>query len=54
MVLGHGRKGLQRVYDRHRYEAEMREALTLWGARLRDIVEPPPANVVPIKQTRKS
>jgi len=49
MVLGHGRKGLQRVYDQHRYEAEMREALTLWASRLRSIVEPPPANVVPIK-----
>jgi hypothetical protein len=48
MALGHGRKGLQRVYDRHRYQDELREALTLWSARLRDIVEPPLANVVPI------
>jgi len=54
MVLGHGRKGLQRVYDQHRYEAEMREALTLWAARLRSIVEPPPANVVAIKKVRAS
>jgi len=54
MVLGHGRKGLQRVYDQHRYEAEMREALTLWAARLRDIVEPPPANLVAIKKVRAS
>jgi len=54
MVLGHGRQGLQRVYDQHRYEAEMREALTLWAARLRDIVEPPPANVVRIKKARVS
>ena len=52
MVIGHGRKGLQRVYDQHRYEAEMREALTLWAARLRDIVDPPPANVVAIKKAR--
>jgi integrase len=49
MVIGHGRKGLQRVYDQHRYLDEMREALTLWDARLRSIVEPPPANVVSIK-----
>ena len=54
MVLGHGRKGLQRVYDQHRYEAELREALTLWAARLRSIVEPPPANVVAIKKVRAS
>jgi hypothetical protein len=49
MVIGHGRQGLQRVYDQHRYVDEMREALTLWAARLRSIVEPPPANVVSIK-----
>jgi integrase len=52
MVLGHGRKGLQRVYDQHRYQDEVREALTLWAARLRDIVEPPPANVVAIKKAK--
>jgi integrase len=48
MVIGHGRQGLQRVYDQHRYVDEMREALTLWAARLRSIVDPPPANVVAI------
>ena len=46
LVIGHGRKGLQRVYDQHTYEAEMREALELWAARLRDIVTPPPESVV--------
>jgi integrase len=46
MVIGHGRQGLQRVYDQHRYVEEMRDALTQWAARLRSIVEPPPANVV--------
>jgi hypothetical protein len=53
-VLGHGRQGLQRIYDQHRYEAEMREALTMWAARLRSIVEPPPANVVTSKKARAS
>ena len=52
MVIGHGRQGLQRVYDQHRYVDEMREALTLWAARLRSIVEPPPANVVSIAKAR--
>jgi integrase len=46
MVIGHGRQGLQRVYDQHRYLDEMREALTGWAGRLRGILEPPPANVV--------
>jgi len=50
MVIGHGRRGLQRVYDQHQYESEMREALALWAARLRDIVEPPPKNVVELRR----
>jgi integrase len=49
MILGHGRKGLQRVYDQHSYEAEMREALELWAGRLRDIITPPPENVVEMR-----
>jgi integrase len=50
MVIGHGRKGLQRVYDQHRYVDEMREALELWAARLRDIVTPPPDNLVRLQK----
>ena len=50
MIIGHSRKGIQRVYDQHSYEDEMREALELWAARLRDIVTPPPENVVPMKK----
>jgi integrase len=46
MVIGHGRKGLQRVYDQHRYLDEKREALDRWANYLRSIIEPPPANVV--------
>ena len=49
MVIGHGRKGLQRVYDQHGYEHEMREALELWAGRLRDIVTPAPENVVELR-----
>jgi integrase len=52
MIIGHGRKGIQRVYDQHSYEDEMREALALWAARLRDIVTPPPENVVRMKKAR--
>jgi integrase len=37
MVIGHGRKGLQRIYDQHTFADEMREALTAWNERLRDI-----------------
>jgi hypothetical protein len=38
MIIGHGRKGLQRVYDQHQYIEEMREALEAWNARLMEIV----------------
>jgi integrase len=40
-IIGHGRKGLQRVYDRHRYESEIREGLIAWQRKLRLIVDPP-------------
>jgi integrase len=48
-ILGHAKRGLQRVYDQHQYLPEMREALELWAARLRDIVRPPPVNVVELR-----
>ena len=34
MVIGHGKKGLARIYDQHRYIAEMRAALEAWSAEL--------------------
>lgn len=46
MIIGHGKKGLARVYDQHEFEDEMREALDLWAGRLRDIVTPSSANVI--------
>jgi integrase len=48
-VLAHVRPGIKGVYDRHQYLDEKREALSLWNARLRSIVEPPPANVVELR-----
>ena len=39
----------RKVYDQYAFEAEKRKALELWAGRLRDIIEPPPANVVPVK-----
>jgi hypothetical protein len=48
-AIGHGKRGIARVYDQHRFREEIRQALELWAARLRDIVEPPPANIVSLK-----
>jgi integrase len=50
-VLAHAKAGITRVYDQHDYLDEKRNALLLWGARLRGIVEPAPAasNVVAMR-----
>jgi integrase len=52
MVIGHGRKGIQRVYDQHQYLPEIREALDRWAALLRGIAEQPSSNVVPLRGVR--
>jgi integrase len=49
MVIGHGRKGIARVYDQHRFVDEMREAFSAWALRLRGIINPAAStNVVPL------
>ena len=51
-VIGHGKRGLQRVYDQHKYEPRMERALELWAAELQRIVSrKPPANVTPIRRS---
>jgi integrase len=52
LVIGHRQGGVHAVYDLHRYEAEKRDALNQWAAKLRSIVEPPPANVVEFRVGR--
>ena len=52
MVIGHGRKGIERVYDQHKYVDEMREALTLWATRLCSIVTAKPDNVFDLSRAR--
>jgi integrase len=49
LVIAHRKQGLHKVYDQHRYLDEKRKALDLWAARLRDILEPPPDNVVALQ-----
>jgi integrase len=46
LVIGHTKRGLIKTYNRYDYLKEKRHALELWAGRLRDIVEPAPANVV--------
>ena len=49
LVIGHTKPGLHKVYDQYAYLDEKRFALDAWAARLRSIVEPPPANVVELR-----
>jgi hypothetical protein len=54
-VLAHARSGIKSVYDLHDYFDEKREALELWAARLRSIVEPASTgNIINFKQARSS
>jgi integrase len=49
LVIGHTKPGLHKVYDQYAYLDEKRFALDAWAARLRSIIEPPPANVVELR-----
>jgi integrase len=49
LILAHARPGLHQVYDQHAYADEKREALELWAARLKLIVDPPSSNVVALR-----
>ena len=53
LTIGHLKAGLHRVYDQHAYLDEKRHALELWSARLRDILQPAPANVVKLAKARR-
>lgn len=49
-VIGHGPKGLVAVYDLHGYETEKRDALDRWARHIDLILNPPPKNVVELRQ----
>jgi len=40
LVISHTQKGLHKVYDQYAYLVEKRQALTLWTARLLNLVDP--------------
>ena len=50
LMIGHAQRGIRPVYDRFSYQDEQRSGFELWAARLRDIVEPPPENVVVLRE----
>lgn len=50
LCIGHGKKGMKRVYDQHEFIDEMREALNKWAQRLHELVTPAPHNVISMAQ----
>jgi hypothetical protein len=52
-VLGHAIAGVETVYDRHLYLDEKREALEKLAAMVERILNPAPANVVPVPERRQ-
>jgi integrase len=54
MCLGHGKRGLERVYNEHAYQNEQRAAYQQWADLLRDLVTRPGGdNVIAIKRARR-
>jgi integrase len=52
-VLAHRPPGIVGVYDLHEYEDEKREALEKWAQRLASIVNPAPAEIIPLRRRRR-
>jgi hypothetical protein len=53
-VMAHARPGIKGVYDLYDYFSEKREALELWAARLRSIVDPPSGDVIQMMCGRRA
>ena len=51
-VLGHALPGIRRVYDKHAYLSEKRDALERLAELIKSIVEPSPSKVVPLRRAR--
>lgn len=52
LMIAHAQPGLHQVYDRYSYVEEKRRGFELWSAHLRSIVQPSPANVIPLQGRR--
>ncbi len=53
-VLNHLPQGLGKIYNVHEYLDEKRDALEKWAGHIRDLIEPPPENVVPLATAGKA
>jgi integrase len=49
LAINHVRKGIEATYDRHRYEGEIKTAMTLWANHVLAVVEGHERKVVPLR-----
>jgi hypothetical protein len=49
-VLNHAESGVTKVYDRHSYDAEKRQALDIWGRKVMALVLGEAGKVIPIRR----
>jgi len=49
LAIAHGKQGLNRIYDQHEYDAELRHAFEAWAQRVMSIVAPLPEKVVSLR-----
>jgi integrase len=50
-ILNHAEPGVTRVYDRHSYDTEKRQALEAWGRKVMALVTGETAKVIPLQRT---
>jgi integrase len=50
-ILNHSEPGVTRVYDRHSYDAEKRQALETWGRKVMALVTGETGTVIPLQRT---
>ena len=49
LAINHARKGIEATYDKYRYEAEIKTALTLWANHVLAVVEGREHRVIPLR-----
>jgi integrase len=52
LIIGHGKKGLDRIYNQYEFKDEIRDGIERWHGMLRSIVNPRP-NVLPLRKRRR-
>jgi integrase len=51
LAIGHVKRGIEAVYDRHRYQREIKSALAIWADHVAAVVEVRTSNIVTLQQS---